>query len=448
LRKARTILFTAFLILGLALWALAQVAAPGTPVVHVLTVDGAINPGSADYIIRAVETATAAGAAALLIEIDTPGGLVDSTQDIVKAMLDADVPIITYVTPPGAHAGSAGVMITLAGHVAAMAPSTRIGAASPVSMTGEMDETMRAKATNDIVGFVEAIAKKRGRNVEWAKKAVTEAAVVTDDEALKQKVVDLIAKDVDELLALADGMEIVLGHDKKHTLALAGATLDRRSMTWKQKLVFYLADPNLVYLFMIIGMLGLYAEFSNPGMILPGVVGVISLVLFAVSTQILPINTVGLLLIVAGIVLFILEFKFTSFGALTAGGVVLLIVGSLFLFENTPDKVFPAAEFQLQASLGVILPTAIAMGLFTLFVAYKVIRGQVQKGRTGQEGIVGETGTAASEIARKGKVLVQGVYWEAENAAAAPIPAGAEIRVVAADGLRLKVAMLNETKES
>lgn len=451
LRLTRITVYALMLLVSAAWLAVAQTPPPAPGVAHVITIDGSINPGSADFIISSIEKAQEANAAALIIELDTPGGLVNSTQDIVKVMLEAQVPIIVYVTPPGAHAGSAGVMITLAGHLAVMAPSTRIGAASPVSMTGEMDETMRAKATNDIVGFVETIAKKRGRNVDWAKKAVTEAAVVTDDEAVKHNIVDFIAKDIDEILAKADGRKIILGHDQEHVVRLKGATTERREMGWKHKLIFYLADPNLVYLFMIIGMMGLYAEFSNPGMIVPGVVGGIALVLFAVSTQILPINAVGILLIVAGLVLFILEFKFTSFGLLTAGGIVLMVFGSLFMFENTPDKVFPETEFQLRASLGVILPSVIAMGLFTLFVAYKIVRAQVRKGRTGQEGIIGEFGTAATDIGQAGKVTVQGIYWDAGSDQ--PIAKGSRIRVVDAQGLMLLVEAIHansslETKES
>jgi membrane-bound serine protease (ClpP class) len=321
-----------------------------------------------------------------------------------------------------------------------MSPSTRIGAASPVSMTGQMDDTMKAKATNDIAGLVETIAKKRGRNVEWAKKAVTEAAVVTDDVALEEGVIDVVAKDLDDLLAKSSGREVTLGHDQKRKLELTGARIVRRPMTFKQNAIFHLADPNLVYLFMIIGMLGLYAEFSNPGMVLPGVVGGIALLLFAVSTQILPINALGLLLIAGGIVLFILEFKFTSYGALTAGGVVLMVLGSLFLFENTPDKVMPTPDYRLQVSWAVILPSVIAMGAFTLFVAYKVVRAQIRKGLTGQEGIVGETGVAATDIAPEGKAQVQGVFWDAT--ADEPIAKGAKLKVVAASGLNLKVKKL------
>ena len=440
MRRARWTLCLALLLAG-AIWLAAAAEESAAPaVVQVITIDGAINPGSADFIISSIRNAARENAAALLIELDTPGGLVDSTQDIVKEMLDSPVPIIVYVTPPGAHAGSAGVMITLAGHLAVMAPSTRIGAASPVAMGGEMDETMKAKATNDVVGFVEAIAKRRGRNVEWAKRAVTEAAVVTDDQAVKDGIVDFVAKNLDDLLAQADGREVTLGQDVKRELRLKGAAVDRRAMGLKHKIIFHLADPNLVYLFMIIGMLGLYAEFSNPGMVVPGIVGGICLILFAVSTQILPINAVGLLLIAAGIVMLVLEFKFTSYGALTAGGVTLMVLGSLFMFDNAPDKVFPAPTFRLQASWGVILPSVIAIGAFSLFVAYKIIRAQVRQGLTGQEGIVGETGEAATAIEPRGKVLVQGTYWDAD--ADAPIEKGARIQVVGVRGLRLKVKKL------
>lgn len=411
-------------------------------VVHVITIDTSINPGSSDFIMTAIDKATAEGAAALVIELNTPGGLVDSTQDIVAKMLEAEIPVFVYVTPAGAHAGSAGVMITLAGHVAAMAPTTRIGAASPVSMTGEMDETMKSKVTNDIAGFVESIAKKRGRNVDLAIETVTEAAVLTDDEALEEDLIDLIAKDLEDLLAQADGRTVVLGHDKEVTLHVAGARIERRAMSLKQIIVSALADPNLVYLFMIIGMLGLYTEFSHPGMIFPGVIGGIALILFAVSTQILPINVVGLLFIAAGIALFVLEFKFTSYGFLTVMGVALIVLGSLFMFDFTrdPQIVYPEKEFTMGVSWGLVLPTAIFMGLFSLFIAYKVVRAHVGRKQTGFEGLVGETGKAVTAITGEGKVKLQGIFWDA--AADEPIEAGAKVEVVEASSLKIKVKKL------
>ena len=428
--------WTALLVLGLALAAWPQAAPPAEPLVQVLTVNGAINPGSADYIITAIKRARDEGAAALVIELDTPGGLVDSTRDIVQAMLASMTPIIVYVTPSGAHAGSAGAMVTLAGHIAVMAPSSSIGAASPVSMDGQMDETMKAKAFNDISAFVEGIAEARGRNVEWAKKAVNEAAAVTASEAVKLNVVDFMADTLEQALDLADGRKVKLADRSEVTLHTKGARVQRVEMSLKDKIIFWLADPNIIYFFMIIGMLGTYAEFSHPGLIFPGVIGAISLVLFLVSTQILPINTVGLVLIALGMALFILEFKFTSYGALTAGGIILMILGSLFLFDN-PEKVFPTTSFRLRVSWGLILPSVLALGAFTLFVAYKVVRAQVRKGLTGQEGIVGETGTATTDVHESGKVRVQGIYWEATSDQ--PIPSGSRVRVIAADGIGLKV---------
>lgn len=442
MRSARILSCLGLIVLGLALAAGAGEEAGSPPVVHVITIDTSINPGTSDFIMSAIDAASAEGAAALVIELNTPGGLVESTQDIVAKMLDADVPVFVYVTPAGAHAGSAGVMITLAGHVAAMAPTTRIGAASPVAMTGEMDDTMKSKVTNDIAGFVESIAKKRGRNVDLAVETVTEAAVLTDDEALEENLIDLIAKDLDDLLAQADGRTVVLGHDKQIVLHTAGARLERRAMSLKQIIVSALADPNLVYLFMIIGMLGLYTEFSHPGMIFPGVIGGIALILFAVSTQILPINIVGLLFIAAGIALFILEFKFTSYGLLTLLGVALLIVGSLFMFDfsRDPEFVYPDKEFNMGVSWGVVLPTAVFMGLFSLFIAYKVVRAHVGRKQTGFEGLVGEIGRAVTPIAGEGKVKLQGIFWDAT--ADAPIEAGAAVEVVEAVSLKIKVKKL------
>ncbi|HPQ69397.1 MAG TPA: nodulation protein NfeD [bacterium] len=442
MRHARITIYLLLLLMGLGLWAYAQEEPPAaTPIVQVITINGTINPGSAEFIVAAIEKAERDGAAALAIELDTPGGLVDSTRDIVQKMLAANVPVIVYVTPKGAHAGSAGVMVTLAGHIAAMAPSTSIGAASPVSMTGEMDETMKAKAFNDITAFVEGIAEARGRNVEWAKKAVTEADAVTATRAAKLNVVDFVAEDLDDVLTQADGRQVKLGNGTTVTLALKGARQAPQQMSLKHKIIFYLADPNLVYFFMIIGMLGLYAEFSHPGLIFPGVIGGICILLFLVSTQILPINTVGLILIAGGLVLFILEFKFTSYGLLTLGGIALMVLGSLFLFD-APEKVYQTPSFKLQVSWGLILPSVLALGGFTLFVAYKVLRAQISKGLTGQEGIVGELGVATTDVHHEGKVRVQGIYWDASSAQ--PIASGSRIRVTATDGLKLKVEKIEE----
>lgn len=443
MRHVRVTVYLLMLLLGMGLLAFAQEEQPvaAQPFVHVIAIDGTINPGSAQFIINAIDKAEKAGAAALAIELDTPGGLVDSTRDIVQKMLGANIPVIVYVTPMGAHAGSAGVMVTLAGHIAAMAPSTSIGAASPVSMTGEMDETMKAKAFNDITAFVEGIAEARGRNVEWAKKAVTEADAVTATKAAKLNVIDFVAENLDDVLARADGKKVKLGDGATVTLALKGARQVPQKMSLKHLIIFHLADPNLVYFFMIIGMLGIYAEFSHPGLIFPGVIGGICLLLFLVSTQILPINTVGLVLIAGGLVLFILEFKFTSYGLLTVGGVALMVLGSLFLFD-APEKVYQTPSFKLQVSWGLILPSVLALGGFTLFVAYKVLRAQVSKGRTGQEGIVGDLGVASTDVHTKGKVRVQGIYWDAHSDRS--IAGGSRIRVVATDGLQLKVEKIEE----
>ncbi|MHA1570036.1 MAG: NfeD family protein [Alphaproteobacteria bacterium] len=438
-RRIRLALWLTLILMSASLFALAQEAPPAGTFVHLIEIDGTINPGSSEFIMASILKAQTAGAEALVIELDTPGGLVDSTRDIVQAMLGAQIPVIVYVTPPGAHAGSAGVMVTLAGHIAAMAPSSSIGAASPVSMSGEMDETMKAKAFNDITAFVEGIAEARGRNVEWAKKAVTEAAAVTATEAVKLNVIDFVADNLDDLLAQADGKTVKLGDGSEHTLQTKDARRVNQEMSLKHKIIFWLADPNLVYFFMIIGMLGIYAEFSHPGLIIPGVVGGLCIILFLVSTQILPINTVGRILIALGIVLFILEFKFTSYGALTLGGIAAMILGSLFLFDS-PGEVFQTPNFRLRVSWGLILPSVLALGGFTLFVAYKVVRAQIAKGRTGMEGIVGEIGVAATDVHESGKVRVQGVYWDAS--ADRPIPQGSKIKVVAATSLHLKVEKL------
>ncbi len=439
LRQAWLIFWTTLLLLGLALAAWSQTAPPNARPVYVITINGVINPGSADFIIKSIDRAQSEGAAALVIELDTPGGMLDSTREIVQKMLASMTPIIVFVTPSGAHAGSAGTMITLAANLAVMAPSTSIGAASPVAMNGEMDQTMKNKAFNDTTAFVQGIAEARGRNVEWAKKAVTEAAAVTASEAERLEVIDFVVDSLPALLNRADGRKVKLADHSEVTLLVKTARIERLEMSLKQKAVFWLADPNLIYFFMIIAMLGIYAEFSHPGLIFPGVIGGVCLILFLVSTQILPINTFGLIMIALGMVCFILEFKFTSYGALTAGGIILMILGSLFLFDN-PEKIFPAASFRVRVSWGLILPSVLALGAFTLFVAYKVLRAQLRKGLTGEEGIVGETGLATTDVHQEGKVRVQGILWEAS--AEQLIPAGSRIRVTAASGIRLTVEQI------
>ena len=408
-------------------------------VVRVITIDGSINPGSADFIINSIESAKEIGANAIVIELDTPGGLVESTRDIVQKLLNSTIPVVVYVTPPGAHAGSAGVMITLAANIAAMATGTNIGAATPVSGTGEMDETMKNKVTNDVAAWVEGIAEKRERNREWAIKAVREAVSVTATEALKLKVVDVIADDLPTLLEKIDGKKVTI-EGKEIALKTKDALIERVEMGWKHKVLNLLADPNLAYIFMIIGFLGLYAEFSHPGLIVPGVIGAICLILFLMASQVLPINTLGLLLILAGIILFILEIKFTSYGMLTIGGLACLTIGSLFLFD-VPEKIVDYPSFNLQVSLSYIIPSVLVIGGFILGVTYLIVRAHGRKPETGNEGMIGRKGITTDDLipGETGKIKIGGEIWNAESNE--PIGMGERVVVIEASttSLQLKV---------
>lgn len=409
------------------------------PLVGIITIDGSINPGSADYIMNSVNRAKSMNMAALVIELDTPGGLVESTRDIVQALLNSEIPVVVYVTPAGAHAGSAGVMITLAGNVAAMAPGTNIGAASPVSSTGEMDETMKKKVTNDVAAWVEGIAIKRERNKEWAIQAVREAVSVTATEAKKIGVIDYLAESTTELLDIIDGHTVTIS-GKEIKLHTKNAEQVRFTMSLKHRIITRLADPNLAYLFMIIGFLGIYAEFSHPGMIFPGVIGGICLLLFLLATQVLPINTVGLVLIVVGLGLFVLEIKFTSYGMLTMAGLVSLTMGSLFLFD-VPEKIVDYPTFNLQVSWSYIIPSVLVLGGFVLGVTYLILRTHKRQPETGQEGIVGKIGEAYTDLEPgiAGQIRVVGEYWKAVSTE--PVVKGEKIIVTKASsqGLSLTV---------
>jgi len=406
--------------------------------VTVVKFAGTVNPGSADYIDWAIKQAVLASSECLVIEMDTPGGLVASTRKIVQSILNAPLPVVVYVSPAGAHAGSAGVMITLAGHIAAMAPGTNIGAAHPVTAGGgEIDEEMKKKITNDTIAFVKAIAQKRKRNVEWAITAVSESASATADEALKLGVIDLLADSTQGLLAEIDGEKIELD-GREVVLKTKDAQVTRVEPSLKHKLLMTLADPNIAYILLLIGIIGLYVEFSHPGLIFPGVAGAMALILFLVSIQTLPINYGGLILILLAIVLFVLEMKIASYGLLTIGGIICFTLGALFMF-NAPDKVFDAGHFSFAISKTLVFPTAIALGGFVGLVAFLVIRTQSKKPYTGIEGLLGARGEVRTALGpkQKGLIFVHGEYWKAVSDE--PISEGEEVEVVGHDGLILKV---------
>ncbi|NQT34705.1 nodulation protein NfeD [bacterium] len=415
-------------------------------VVHKIRIDGIINPVSSVFIIEAVDRAEDEGAEALLIELDTPGGLLEATRDIVQRFLASKVPIIVYVSPAGARAGSAGVFITLASHIAVMAPGTNIGAAHPVTIGGggmpgqdkpdsASTSIMSDKMTNDAAALIRSIAEQRGRNMEWAEKAVRESDAITATDALEKNVIDLIASNVDSLLEAIDG-RIVKLVDEERTLNTLRISIKIFEMSWREKIFDKLSDPNIAYIFMMLGIYGLIYELANPGAIFPGVVGVICLLLAFFAFQTLPINLVGLLLILFGIILLILEIKVTSFGVLTVGGAGSLLLGSLMLIDTDVPL--------LKVSLSVIIPSVVITVLFALFAVGLGIRAQSRKVTTGKEGLIGEIGEALSDLDPEGKVLVCGEYWKAESTGV-KISKGQSVKVTALGKMLLRVEPADPT---
>ena len=408
-------------------------AGPGTLVR--IVVDGTINPAVADHVHDAIARAAAAAAPALILQLDTPGGLLTSMRAIVKEILTAPVPVIVWVAPSGAGAGSAGVFITLAGHVAAMAPGTNIGAAHPITGSGDAPEgVLGEKIENFTASLSESIAQQRGRNVQWAEKAVRESVSATAEEAAKLRVVDFIARDLGELVARADGRTVDVA-GRKHTLALAkavrapdgGIRVVTIEMTPRQRVLNTIGDPNIAYLLMMGGMLGLLVEFTHPGVVFPGVAGAICLLLGLTALHVLPVSTSGLVLLLLGFALIIAE-TFVPSGLLGAGGVAALLFGSLFLFDR---------DAGVQVSRQVVFTVAAVFTTFLLLIVTLVVRGQRRPIAVGAEAMVGEIGRAQERLAPSGTVLVHGEYWAADSDE--PVNVGERVKVTAVQGLRLRV---------
>jgi len=405
-------------------------AKTAVPVYNVITVDAAITPAIADYIMNGIDDSVMRGYDGVIITLDTPGGLDLAMRDIVKKILNAPIPVIVFVHPSGARAASAGVMITMAAHIAAMAPGTNIGAAHPVAMGfgGKMDETMEQKVENDAVAYTKGIAEKRGRNEEWAAQAVIESVSITAEEALELKVIDVVARDIDELLAKIDGRELPLPSETV-VIAAKGARIIKTEMGLRDKILVTLSNPNIAYLLLLIGLAGLYFEFSHPGAVLPGVVGGISLILAFFALQTLPINFAGVLLILFSVVLFIAEIKIVSHGMLTVAGITSLVLGSVLLFRSP----IPA----LRVSFSVMIPTIIVISLFFIGVITLAVRAQMRAPSTGIDGMIGAEGEAVTDIEGKGRVFIKGEYWNAMSDTV--INEGDKVRVTAVDGLSIKV---------
>ncbi len=405
-------------------------ASETVPPIHVLSVADVINPVSSEYITESLKAAIQQGAQALIIQLDTPGGLDKSMRLIIKEMLNSPIPVIVYVAPSGSRAASAGTFITLAAHVAAMAPGTNIGAAHPVAVgSGEMGKEMAEKVTNDAAAYIKSIAEQRGRNVEWAEKAVRESISASETEALQHKLIDVIAVDLNDLLRQLNGRKITMPAGER-TLRTEGAALQHVEMSLRQRLLSMLADPNVAYMLLMLGTAGLFFEIATPGVVLPGVIGGISLLLGLYALQLLPVNYAGLGLIVLALILFIAEIKVTSYGALTIGGIIAMILGALMLFDAPPP--LPGL------SLWVVVPSTLLVAAFFVFLVGAALRILSERPYSGREGLLQKAGVALTPIDQKqGKVFGAGERWDAHSEE--PIEPGVDVEVLQLDGMTLRV---------
>ena len=405
-------------------------AEPGD--IYIIRIADAISPGTTEFIKSGIRTAEENGAACIIIELDTPGGLAESMRLIVQKILASRVPVVVFVSPSGARAASAGVMITMAADVAAMAPGTNIGAAHPVGAGGkDIDGAMSEKIINDMVAQAKSVAEKRGRNAKWVEDAIRESVSVTETEALKENIIDIIAKDTEDLIRQLNGREI----KDRGKLELDQANKVVLEETLRTKILRTISNPNIAYILMMIGLAGLYFELSHPGAIFPGVVGAIALILAFFAMQTLPVNYAGILLIVLAIIFFIMEMKITSYGLLSVAGIVSLLLGSLMLFDTDTTGI--------KLSLQVVLPTIIVISGFFVAVAGLVFRAQRSKPATGSGGLLGEIGIVKKALTPEGKVFVHGELWNAR--AKEPLDEAVKVRVVKVVNLVLEVESVDES---
>ncbi len=402
-------------------------ATPALASVWVTQVNGAVTPVLSDYLIRTMEKAHAGKVAALVIEIDTPGGLDSAMRDIIQAEIDSKVPVVLFVYPQGARAASAGVYILMGSDVAAMAPQTNLGSAHPVSLTGQLDATMSAKVTNDAAAYIRGLATTHRRNAGWAERAVRESVSMTAQEAKASDVVEFVAADLSSLLAQIDGYTCV---PKGITLHTAGAPIVQVSMSWRDRFLQAVVDPNIVFILMLIGIYGLIFEFQSPGLGIAGVAGAIALLLAAYSLQLLPVSFIGLALIAVAMVLYVAEVKIQSHGALALAATVALILGGLLLFDIPGSFV--------RVDWAVIAGAAVVSLAFFMVVVTAVARARRRPFTTGLKAMVGESGKARTRLDPDGQVMVHGELWRAHSEEGS-IEAGAEIRVLAAEGMKLTV---------
>jgi membrane-bound serine protease (ClpP class) len=396
-----------------------------------LKVDDAITQATADFIERGINKAGNENAVCLVIQLNTPGGLLTATRDIVGTILDAPVPVIVYVSPSGARAASAGVFITLSANIAAMAPGTNIGAAHPVNLQGGMDSVMSEKVTNDAAAFIRTIAEKRQRNLQWAENAVRNSISITENEALDKNVINLIAPNIRSLLQQVNGKQVTTSTGTV-ILDTKDASVETMEMGFSEKLVSMLSNPNIMYILLLLGIFGILFEFFNPGAILPGVIGVICLILSFYSMSVLPINYAGLALIIFAIILFILEVKIVSHGLLAIGGIICLFLGSIMLIQT------PSGLSYMKISLSVIIPAVIITAAFFLFIIGFGLKAQKAKVTTGEKAFIGKTGITLNTLDPIGTIRIYGEIWKAESVAGT-IKEGQKVRVTEVEGLKVFV---------
>jgi membrane-bound serine protease (ClpP class) len=394
--------------------------------VYIIRMSGPISPAAAGFLKKGINKASEEGVSCIIVELDTPGGLAESMREIVMAIFASKVPIVIYVAPSGARAASAGVMITMAADIAAMAPGTNIGAAHPVGAGGkEISGAMSEKVINDMVAHARSIAKKKGRNADWVEKAVRKSVSITETEALKANVIDVVAKDIDDLIRQINGRKI----QDKGVLTLDNVKKTVLKEDLRTKILKTISNPNIAYILMMIGLAGLYFELSHPGAVLPGVVGGISIILAFFAFQTIPVNYAGFLLIVLALIFFIMEMKIASYGLLSIAGITSLLLGSIMLFENSGTG--------MRLSWEVLIPTLVLISGFFVVVSGLVFKSHLSKPRTGARGLIGEIGVVRESLMPEGKVFVHGELWKATSKD--PIQIGAKVRVVNVVNLVLEV---------
>ena len=426
-------------VIALTMLAVPTFAVPSSAEVLKIVINDTIQPITDEFIGRALTEAKNSHADALLLEINTPGGLVDSTREIIEKIVDSSVPVIVYVTPSGSRAASAGFFILESADIAAMAPGTNTGAAHPVTLGGDkMDDVMKQKIENDLAAFMRSVASRRGRNVDVAESAVRQSKSFAEQEALSQKLIDYVASSEDDLFRQIEAKPIKRFDGKTVTLHLSGSTVRPFEMTLKQKILDRLMDPNVAFLLLAVGLLSLYVEFNHPGAVVPGTVGVVFILLAAFALNLLPVRFAALVAIAVAFALFVLEAKFASHGVLTTGGIVLLTLGGLLLV----DAPIPEMRVHLLTAMAISIP----LGLITAFLMTIAFRARRNKVVTGVQGLIGEIGVAQSPLVPEGKVFVHGEIWNAMSSA--PVPIGAKVVVRRVEGLRLEVSPVPAPSQS